>query len=297
MRCWKRFRNIVVSNSFGDLKRHFMTFHDLSCWTRFMKIVVSNWRALKVIQDSFIFYPKLTHTLVVAYLSYISFGPGMSQSEDVVLIECVDWSSELSFSKGHRGAIFVNSTKKPKLPMLQLSKVGKIDDTVKAPYGVSKPYGGGNGRSSIEMEVEDEATIASIRRFDNFIIEKAFEDKWFGPDHTIEDVQQMYLPIWREPGPEKQRGTIRAKVSTDSVEAPDVFVSSSWDEGTGNVSVYSGTLKDNMHPHTRLIPIMEMSSRVWHMPTNNQFGVTLIIRKLIAFHDPSMQRGEDAFDL
>ena len=221
----------------------------------------------------------------------------MIQLEDVVLIQSVNWSSELSFRKGHRGAIFVNSTNKPRVPMLQLSKVGNLIDTVKAPYGVSKPYGGGTGRSSIEMEVEDPVVIASIRCLDNFIIEKAVEDNWFGEDLTIEDVQQMYLPIWREPGPEKQRGTIRAKVSKDAADTPDVYVSSSWDEGTGHISLYSGTLKDNVQPHTRLVPILEMSSRVWHMPTNNQFGVTLLMRKLIVFHDPSMQRGENAFDL
>lgn len=221
----------------------------------------------------------------------------MFQPEDVVLIESVDWRSELSFRKGHRGVIFVNSTNKPRVPILQLSKVGNLSDTVKAPYGVSKPYGGGTGRSSIEMEIEDSAVIASIRCLDNLLIEKAFEDKWFGEDRTIEDIQQMYIPIWKEPGPEKQRGTIRAKVSTDATDSPEVYVGSSWDEGTGHISVYSGTLKDNVQPHTRLVPILEMSSRVWHMSANNQFGVTLIIRKLIVFQDSSMQRGEDAFDL
>lgn len=221
----------------------------------------------------------------------------MDHTKDVVLIESVDWSSELSFRKGHQGAVFINSRNKPNVPMLQLSRVGNLSDAIKAPYGVSKPYGGGAGRSSIEMEIEDPAIIASICRLDDFIIETAFKDKWFGEDRTIDDLRQMYLPVWKEPGPEKPRGTIRTKVSTDAANIPDVFVSSSWDEGTGHISVYSGTLSDNIQPHTRLVPILEMSSRVWHMPANNQFGVTFIVRKLIAFKDPSMQRGEGAFDL
>lgn len=219
------------------------------------------------------------------------------KEHNVDLVKNIDWSQTLSFNKGTRGGIFINSQqgRKSEVPLLQLSKVGMLSETSKAPYGVSEPFGGGNGRSSIEIEVENEEAAESLRQLDDFIINSAVDGKWFG-DLSHDDVKEMYNPIWREAGESRSIGTIRMKIATGP-DSPQIFVGSSWDEGTGNISVYNGTVEESIQPHARMVPIIQLSNRVWHMPGTNQFGVTVLLNKAIVFEDPSSQRGECAFDL
>lgn len=211
-----------------------------------------------------------------------------NSSHNIELITDLDWNDILTFCKPYdHSPPYIKATKGGHIPWFQISKLGSTENLLKAPYGVSKPYGGRKGRSSIELEIENQTVIDSLRALDDTIITTAFHNKWFG-DLSMDELSEMYTPIWKKPTYERVRGSMRVKVA-EGHEAPLVLKSSYWDSDTKEITAHVSTLENSVYSRCRLEPILGLSPDVWHSPKINKFGVTIVIRAIITFDDPSMQ--------
>lgn len=202
----------------------------------------------------------------------------------------MDWVNDVTFRKTSKG-VFVNATV-GKLPLMQMLP---ITEAAVAPFGVSEPFGGGNGRCSLDIEVDlDSKLVDALQRLDARIVAAAVQEEWFG-EKTVDEIDKMYLPVWRPPNAERPRGVVRTKTPRDDAYDPPTVVSiPAFDPSVKRIRGEKATLAIDLPPHSRVVPVVELS-RVWHMTSTDQFGISLVVRKVLVVRDDALQRGQDAF--
>lgn len=161
-------------------------------------------------------------------------------------------------------------------------------------WGLSTPMSGqDNSRRTLELTIESPELLAFLEKLDAKNIETAFEKarEWFplqsGAPLTLEDVQNMYVPLVKPPYKEGGRPTVRTKVKVGDSYPTKIFAA----KGAAESLVYAKGTAEHLTRNSKCLTVVETTG-LWFM--SRQFGMSLNVTEILVWSD-RRRGGIDAF--
>lgn len=177
------------------------------------------------------------------------------------MIQTID-TSEIHFGKAvhtrpsNNGKYVETTYRGQRNPVFQLCK---SSESIRAPFGISAPYGGGEGRSDVQLNAPPEL-VAKVQELEERLIATAVENtqQWFGRKLDEGTVRAMHSSLIKTSA--KYEPTLKIKVDPSNVKL--------W-----KADDRSPMTKDELLPGFSITPAVFLGS-VWFMG-KSQFGLTL----------------------
>lgn len=179
-------------------------------------------------------------------------------------------------------------------------------DMLRAPYGVSEPYGGGNqqsdsNRRELGLSIDSDALLDFMGRLDQANKQAAVDNapEWWKKPLSTAEVEAFYSPLIKpSTNPERYRPTAKTKLILDGPNATSIWsvVQDKPADAHGPAAIleYKPATIQDVTPGCKVMAIVQTSG-LWFMGKTS-FGMSLVVTHLLVW--PRRQnRGIEAFML
>ena len=210
-----------------------------------------------------------------------------------VQLDAIEYKAPVKNAKGgtvvYMSTVPGSSDPKDKLKF-QLSENDKSTLPV-AVWGLSTPMAGTeSNRRTLDVTVDDPALLKFLREFDEKNITTAVEncEKWFKKSMDRSTIENMYVPVLKNPYKEGASYTTRVKVTIGDKYATNVLVAA----GTGNQLEYHAGDQHDLTKNSKMMIRVECSG-LWFM--SKQFGCSLNATDILVWPNKSSLSGINGF--